>query len=120
MDNAPLSAITKIMDTIQKRLRATRQELGLTQGELAKRAGIAQPTYCNLENVDGKGSRHLVAIAQVLGVRPEWLQSGRGPKSPRYTDDSELDREISELWSQIKEEDRPLLVQMLRAAAQKK
>lgn len=83
-------------------------------------SGIAQPTYCNLENVEGKGSRHLVAIAKALGVRPEWLLSGEGPKEAMYTANQELDAEISALWSQIKVEDRPLLIQMLRAAAQKK
>lgn len=108
------------MSNLQTRLRETRKSLGLTQKALASKVGIDQSTYSVLETLEGSTSKHLVAIAQALGVRAEWLQSGSGPKEPVYTANSELDAEISALWSQIKEEDRPLLVQMLRAAAQKK
>ena len=107
------------MSNLQTRLRAARKDAGLTQKALASLVGIDQSTYSVLENLEGSTSKHLVAIAQALGVRAEWLQSGTGPKQARYSTDAELDREISELWAQIDEGDRPLLLQMLRAAAKK-
>lgn len=108
------------MSNLQTRLRQARKEAGLTQKEVCRLSGIKQPSYSDLENIEGSTSRYLVAIAQALGVRAEWLQNGKGPQRASYADDPAKDEEISWLWSQIAEEDRPLLIQMLRAAAQKK
>jgi transcriptional regulator with XRE-family HTH domain len=60
------------------RLKEKREELGLSQGELAKRAGVSQGTIGNLEAGIRKTARALVSIAKALGVSPEWLQTGHG------------------------------------------
>lgn len=56
------------------RLRGKRAELDLTQGELAKRAGISQGAVFQYE--DGgylPGADKLCALAQALGVTPNYL-----------------------------------------------
>jgi len=51
----------------------------MTQGALAEAVGMAQPSVWKLASGGAKGSRKTVQIAQVLGVRPEWLSDGVGP-----------------------------------------
>lgn len=55
------------------------RERGVTQGALAEAVGMAQPSVWKLASGGAKGSRKTVQIAQVLGVRPEWLSDGIGP-----------------------------------------
>lgn len=68
--------------TIGQRIKATREEIPLTQKALARKVGIAQPTLSELENGGSVGSKHLTQIAEALGVSASWLQSGNGPKHP--------------------------------------
>jgi len=103
------------MDTLQKRLKAARLNAGLSQGDVARRAGISQPTYSDLERIEGKGTKHLVKIAKVLGVRPEWLASGSGPQTGGLA--SVADSELSALWQDLSEDQRKLFLRMIRAAA---
>lgn len=54
-------------------IRYVREKLGLKQGEVAKAVGIAQATYCNIEN--GKGAPSVDSakkIGRVLGIN-WWL-----------------------------------------------
>lgn len=68
------------MEQPGSRIRERRKELGLSQSELARKAGI---TYQAIQQVEaGGGSKHLVPIAIALGVSAEWLQAGEGPKAP--------------------------------------
>ncbi|MBU2511986.1 helix-turn-helix transcriptional regulator [bacterium] len=47
-----------------------RQDRGMTQGELAKKAGTKQPVISRLENMQGKPSyRNMERIANALGLR---------------------------------------------------
>lgn len=62
--------------TLQRRLREARRAAGLTQAEVAKRAGISQPAYNGLERGTYSSSKHLIAIAAALNVRPEALTGG--------------------------------------------
>src|SRR5690606_41856478 len=55
------------------------KEAGLSQAELAKAIGTGQSTIASIENGRNQGSGFLVDIARVLGVRPDWLASGRAP-----------------------------------------
>ena len=71
------SAITGV-NTLAERLTAAREAAGLTQGELAARAGVSQGTIGNAESGLRRQPRGLVAIAAALNVRPEWLLSGKG------------------------------------------
>lgn len=59
------------------RIRERRTELGLTQAELAKRAGISS-SYLNLieRNRRGAAGRVLLGLARALGVSPSDLSGG--------------------------------------------
>ncbi|MDR5800600.1 S24 family peptidase [Caballeronia sp. LZ001] len=70
------------MRTLADRLRSCRDDLGLSQTELAKRAGVSQSTVANIEGGRNQGSKHLIDIAEALNVRVEWLNSGKGAKEP--------------------------------------
>lgn len=57
------------MSLFPARLKAAREALRLTQGELAKRAGITQGSVSRLENGDKAPSTELLqTLAKVLGV----------------------------------------------------
>lgn len=60
-----------------KRLVQARLHAGLTQGELAKLAGMAQSTLASAEN-RGFGSRKTPQLAAACGVNPHWLATGDG------------------------------------------
>lgn len=65
--------------TFADRLNLAMKEGGFTQGSLAEAVGMAQPSIWKLTSGAAKGSRRLVDIARVLGVRPEWLSDGSEP-----------------------------------------
>ncbi|MGP2731761.1 LexA family transcriptional regulator [Serratia bockelmannii] len=65
--------------TFSERLDMAMKESGYTQGSLAKAVGMAQSSVWKLVSGGAQGSRKLVDIAKVLGVRPEWLSDGSGP-----------------------------------------
>lgn len=49
-------------------LKEARKNAGLTQAEVAKKAGIKQPTYCNIENSERKPSVEMAKrIGETLG-----------------------------------------------------
>lgn len=62
-----------------ERLELAMKEGGHTQGSLAKAVGMAQSSVWKLVSGGAKGSRKIVDIARVLGVRPEWLSDGSEP-----------------------------------------
>lgn len=68
------------MKDLADRLIEARTEKGLTQGELAKEAGVSQSTIGNLESGLRSTARKLAVIAHVLGVNALWLETGNGPK----------------------------------------
>lgn len=55
------------------------KESGFTQGALAEAVGMAQPSVWKLVSGGAKGSKKTVQIANVLGVRAEWLADGSKP-----------------------------------------
>ncbi|MEG2265028.1 XRE family transcriptional regulator [Hafnia paralvei] len=65
--------------TFSERLDKAMKESGYTQGSLAKAVGMAQSSVWKLVSGGAQGSRRLVDIARVLGVRPEWLADGSEP-----------------------------------------
>lgn len=66
------------MDTLAKRLSATRQDLGLTQQELADKAGVTRVAISKAEQGLTKtfNGDTLFDIAKALDVDPYWLQLG--------------------------------------------
>jgi len=47
--------------------------------QLAAAADIPYPTLAGIENGDQNGSTRLPSLALALQVRPEWLETGKGP-----------------------------------------
>ena len=64
---------------LKDRFKQAREAAGLRQHELERLTGISQQSLSKIERGDTKRTRHLVAIANALGVRPEWLETGDGP-----------------------------------------
>ncbi len=64
--------------TMGNRLRTARESLGLSQVELAKLAGIKQPSLSDIETGATKelSGRVLCSLAKHLKKRPEWLMHG--------------------------------------------
>ena len=68
---------------IGTRVAARRSELGLSQSELARRAGVKAQSIQQLEKGDVKKPRYLLELASALDVSPEWLAYGeRAPPPP--------------------------------------
>ncbi|MBK0000319.1 LexA family transcriptional regulator [Erwinia sp. S38] len=63
--------------TIAARVLAKRNELGLTQTELAERAGTTQQAIVQLESGKTKRPRYLPELAKALGCEIEWLLDGK-------------------------------------------
>lgn len=66
---------------LSERIKEAMRDRDISQGMLANRVGLSQPAVWRLVNGSSKSSRKIIPIAAVLGVSPEWLESGNGPKS---------------------------------------
>ncbi|WP_236189337.1 XRE family transcriptional regulator [Pseudomonas pharyngis] len=63
---------------LKDRLKQARKNAGLTQVELAERAGIKQASISEIERGLTRTSGHLIKLAQICGVDPVWLSEGTG------------------------------------------
>lgn len=68
--------------SIGERIKQARLAADLTQGELAGKVGIKQPTLSALENGGSEGSNYIASFAAALGVNALWLEAGKGPQYP--------------------------------------
>lgn len=85
---------------LKDRLRQTRKKKGLTQTDVAKKVGITQATYSELERGLVKSSGKIVEISQVLGVDANWLATGQGEMSlPIETSNAQLSNKTFAVWS---------------------
>ena len=68
------------IQTLGLRLRHARKHRKLTQPQLAEAAGLKQPSISELETGETKeiSGPTLIALCDVLKVRPEWLVTGKG------------------------------------------
>lgn len=64
--------------TLGDRLKQRRTELGLTQQQLAKKAGVSQSLIAGIERGSYGESRHVFTLADALGLDPLWLAKGEG------------------------------------------
>lgn len=60
------------------RVKAARQDAGLSQADLARRVGISQASLAALEKGATRNPKHLVQLANALGLDPTWLLTGTG------------------------------------------
>jgi transcriptional regulator with XRE-family HTH domain len=68
--------------TLGDRIKVRRKELGISQEQLGKLSGLAQPTISSLERNDASNTRNIASVAHALQVNALWLQTGVGdPKS---------------------------------------
>lgn len=66
------------LKTLAERLNYAMQEAGMSQGQLAKAANMAQPTIWRITSGKARGTTKIVDLANALGIRPEWLSDGSG------------------------------------------
>lgn len=66
------------VDSLKERLVYARNALGITQEQLAQRAGVGGSTISNLEAGIRSSPRKLLDIAAALGVSAIWLEKGVG------------------------------------------
>ena len=66
-------------DTPGERIRAMRETKGMNQTQLAKKAGIEQPSLSQIETGDTRTLRGktLMGLAKALEVNPQWILTGR-------------------------------------------
>jgi transcriptional regulator with XRE-family HTH domain len=66
------------METLAKRARGRRLELGLNQATLAEMSGLKQSDISKIENGLILKTTGLVALAKALRCEPQWLATGEG------------------------------------------
>ena len=75
------------MEDVGTRLKAARNELGITLQELADRIDYSTATISNAENGNDKPGRRLVLrIVEELGLNEDWLRTGNGGMFTRRPD----------------------------------
>lgn len=69
----------RTLKTLADRLNYAMHEMGMSRGQLAKAANMAQPTIWRITSGNARGTTKIVEIANATGVRSEWLSNGTGP-----------------------------------------
>lgn len=90
----------RYMSAFGDRIRARRKELGMSQPDLAKAAGLKQPTISNIERGRNRGSAYVVQLAHALKCAAQWLATGKGKP-----DQDEVESPYSELLSKYRQAD---------------
>lgn len=73
----------KPIETLAERVRRSREEAGLTQLQLAQKAGISAAAIGLIETGDTRAikSENVFPLARAMNKNPEWLATGNGPES---------------------------------------
>lgn len=66
------------MKTLADRVWQRMRQLGLSQDDVAERAGMSQPAVSKICKGQSKRTRFLLELAAALECRPEWLKDGKG------------------------------------------
>lgn len=66
------------MSDFPSRLKARRQQLGLSQAKLASKLGLTQGAIAQLELGRNQSTMKMVELSTALRVTPEWLMYGTG------------------------------------------
>lgn len=87
--------------TIGERIQRRREQLKLTQLQLAKSARVTRSAISQIESGRTKGPKpeHLVAIAEALGLRVETLVKGQAPHAA----------EPASTYNRLSEDERTLI-----------
>ena len=100
--------------TIGERMRKLRNQRGLSQNQLAKLAGVAQPTVCRLEKGASKtlNADNALRIAGALRVSVDLLVNDREPAPQDYLGYDNDAREIIETYMKLDATDREFLIRL--------
>lgn len=105
--------------TIGERIVDRLNSLGMSQAELARRAGVAQPTINNLINRNKVGSKYLHKIARELQTTPAYL-SGETDDPTSVAPDYHLtgaEVQLLEKLRSLSEEDHAMIIHLTRKLA---
>lgn len=101
--------------SIGSRIKESRCAIGWSQVRLADEAGVTQSSIGNIESGFRQRPRELVSIAKALRVSPEWLETGKGPRTERASlklvgaDAEPSVRALVEYLAEIAAQQRPTL-----------
>ena len=92
-----------------QRIKEAREDLRISQPELAKRARVTKSAVSQWENGSIKELKadHLLAAAKTLNVSPDWLVTGRGSKHRTHDMDKGSEPTASLIplltWAQVRD-----------------
>lgn len=89
------------MNTLAERLKHAREMANLSQQEVAKRAGISQPTYFKIESGSTLKPRNILEIAHALKVSADWLATGQGSMTADALPQADKSNILDDLRAQI-------------------
>lgn len=99
------------LEFVGNRIKNKRKEKGISQGQLAERAGVSLPYISDIENGKKNISINvLVAISESLDVTPNYLL---GIEEKNVDGISE---ELDSIFSNCSEQDKEILLKILRDA----
>lgn len=76
--------------TLSERLVVARTEAGLSQEDVAREIGMAQPSYSALETGKSQSTSKIGSLARLYGVDAYWLETGHGDKRPQRVGEPQL------------------------------
>lgn len=65
------------LDTISKRLKYVIEQSGVKQSHIAKKLGVTRGAVHHILNSEVKNPKNAKKIADLLGIDPEWLATGK-------------------------------------------
>lgn len=95
------------MNTLPDRLKFAREQLNLSQQQVADAVGMKQPSYYQLEAGKSKRSRFINDIARVLKTNADWLMYGEGENTPKPSRD-DLMQKIRDIENRGTTNDHPV------------
>ena len=66
------------MSELADRLKVARSSAGLTQADMADRAGVTRQTIVAYEKGEGVSVAYVIALCEAAGVSADWLLMGKG------------------------------------------
>lgn len=99
------------------RIKVAREALGINKAEFARRAGVSTATTADWESGKIKmiAGDHLVRVAQILKVTPEWIVTGMGTRA-QDSEAHSIMAEFAWLYHHTTEEGRVFLCNAVKAA----
>jgi transcriptional regulator with XRE-family HTH domain len=100
-----------------QRIRQRRKELGLTQTQAAKAAGIAQPTLSEIETGETRMLQGdtLVSLVRVLRTNARWVMLARGRKEDTDLILSEEEWTLVAMYDRLNNQNRSAVLAAIHA-----